>query len=60
MAMTNAQMVAKSRLKNDHFEIRPSLAKGKEIREAAAAAGEPLAVYITKAVEMRMEQEKKQ
>ena len=58
MATTNAKRVAKSRLKNDCLVIRPELAKGKEIREAAAKAGEPMTVYILKAIEMRMQSEK--
>lgn len=58
MATTNAERVAKSRLKNDCLVIRPELAKGKEIREAAAKAGEPMTVYILKAIEMRMQSEK--
>lgn len=60
MAMTPSERVMKSRLKNDHLEIRPSLAKGKEIREAAKRQGVPLTVYITEAIEMRMAMEKEQ
>ena len=58
MATTNAERVKKSRLKNDCIVIRPELAKGKEIREAAAKAGEPMTVYILKAIEMRMQSKK--
>lgn len=60
MAMTNAEKVKKSRLKNDCLVIRPPLAKGKEIREAAARLGVPVTVYITEAIEMRMAAEKEQ
>ena len=60
MAMTASQRVMKCRKNRDHLEIRPSLELGAAIRAAAKAAGEPLAVYITKAVEMRMAAEKEQ
>jgi len=60
MAMTASERVKKCRLKDDRFEIRPSLEKGAEIRAAAKASGESIAHYILQAIEMRMEQEKKQ
>lgn len=60
MAMTNAQRVKKSREKNDCIVIRPELAKGAEIRKAAAKAREPMTVYILKAIEARMKSEKEE
>ena len=56
--MTNAERVAKSRLKNDYIAIRPPIEKGKEIRAAAANAGQPLTVYIMQAIETRLQSEK--
>ena len=58
MATTNAERVKKSREKNDCIVIRPELAKGAEIRKAAAKAGEHMTVYILKAIEARMASEK--
>lgn len=58
MATTNAERVKKSRdLNNDCIVIRPKKGIGKQIREAAAASGEPLTVYILKAIQQRMESE---
>ncbi len=60
MATTNAERVKKSRaLNNDCIVIRPKKDLGKQIREAAEAAGEHLTVYIIKAVLQRMESENK-
>ena len=59
MATTNAERVKKSRaLNNDCIVIRPKKDLGAQIREAAAAAGENLTVYILKAIQMRMESKK--
>lgn len=56
MATTNAERVKKSRdLNNDCIVIRPKKEIGKQIRNAAAVAGEPITVYILKAVQRRME-----
>ena len=58
MPMTNAERVKKSRdLNNDCIVIRPKKELGKQIREAACKAGEPMTVYILKAVQMRMDLE---
>ena len=59
MATTNAQRVKKSRdLNNDCIVIRPKKDVGTQIREAAAKAGESMTVYILKAIQQRMENEK--
>ena len=59
MATTNAERVKKSRaLNNDCIVIRPKKDLGAQIRDAAAATGESLTVYILKAIQMRMESEK--
>lgn len=59
MATLASQRVAKSRENNDYIAIRPPLALGREIRDAAAAAGVPIAVYVTEAVQDRMRRDKR-
>jgi uncharacterized protein (DUF1778 family) len=58
MVMTPSERVKKSQAKCDAIMLRPPLERGKEIRQAAADAGESVSGYILKAVAERMEKEK--
>lgn len=60
MAMTAAERVKKSREKNDRITLYPPKEKGKQIRDAASAAGENLTQYIMTAIESRLEKDRRQ
>lgn len=54
MAMTPSERVKKSQEKCDAIMLRPPLAVGKKIRQAAADAGQSVSGYILEAVQNRM------
>lgn len=58
MAMSTQDRVKKYQAKCDAIMLRPAKESGKEIRAAAAAAGQSLQGYILQAVRERMEREK--
>lgn len=58
MAMSNAERVKRAQAKCDAITIRPRKDKGRLIRAAAEAAGQPLQRYIMQAVDERMERDK--
>lgn len=56
----NSEAVKRSQQKTDAIMLRPKKEEGREIRAAAAAAGETVSKYILDAVRDRMRKENKQ
>lgn len=57
MPKTQTERTRDYQKKCDAIMLRPSLAEGRRIRDAAAAAGETVTQYILQAVRARMEKE---
>lgn len=53
---SNPEAVKKYQAGRDAIMLRPSLEKGKEIREAAKNAGSSVQAFILEAVERKLEQ----
>lgn len=57
MPKTQTERTRDYQKKCDAIMLRPSLAEGRRIRDAAAAAGETVTQYILRAVRAQMEKE---